>query len=139
MVGEARAWLGTPYQHQCSLKGVGTDCLGLIRGIWRSLYGDEPLVVPPYSPDWAEKNGHETLLEAARDCLVEIAPSTAVPGDILLFRMAPNAPCKHMAILSAPDRMIHAYWGRAVVESFLIPYWRNRIAFAFSFPVQIEI
>ena len=38
----ARGWLGTPYRHQGSLKGVGCDCLGLVRGIWRELYGEEP-------------------------------------------------------------------------------------------------
>ena len=28
-------WIGTPYRHQASLKGVGCDCLGLVRGVWR--------------------------------------------------------------------------------------------------------
>ena len=35
IVAEARAWIGTPYRHQASLKGIGCDCLGLLRGIWR--------------------------------------------------------------------------------------------------------
>ena len=48
----ARAWLGTPYLHQSSVKGVGCDCLGLARGIWRTLHGDEPWEVPPYYRDW---------------------------------------------------------------------------------------
>jgi hypothetical protein len=30
--------------------------------------------------------------------------------------------------------MIHAYWGRAAVESWLGPWWRARLAFAFAFP-----
>jgi NlpC/P60 family putative phage cell wall peptidase len=38
----AGGWIGTPYRHQASLKGVGCDCLGLIRGIWRGVYGHEP-------------------------------------------------------------------------------------------------
>ena len=33
---EARDWIGTPYQHQASLKGAGCDCLGLVRGVWRA-------------------------------------------------------------------------------------------------------
>ncbi|MBN9249774.1 MAG: hypothetical protein J0I86_04210, partial [Mesorhizobium sp.] len=45
IVAEALSWLGTPYRHQASSKGVGCDCLGLIRGVWRSLYGNE-LEVP---------------------------------------------------------------------------------------------
>jgi len=139
VLAETRTWIGTPYQHQCSLKGAGADCLGLVRGVWRMLYGEEPMAIPPYSPDWAEKNGQETLLMAARTCLTEISPKDTIAGDVLLFRMAPNAPCKHMAVLSTPNQIIHAYWGRAVVESVLIPYWRKRIAFAFSFPDHIEV
>jgi len=37
-------------------------------------------------------------------------------------------------ILSAADRFIHAYEGNAVVESSLVPQWRQRIAAAFAFP-----
>ena len=33
VVAHARAWIGTPYHHQASHIGVGTDCLGLIRGV----------------------------------------------------------------------------------------------------------
>ncbi len=60
-VAAARAWIGTPYVHQASVKGVGCDCLGLLRGVWRELRGAEPLAVPNYSPDWAEATGAETL------------------------------------------------------------------------------
>jgi len=127
-------WINTPYQHQASVKGAGCDCLGLIRGLWRELYGEEPMAVPPYTPDWAESLGQETLLEAARNCLTPVPNEAAQPGDVLLFRMAPNVPCKHIAILSAPDRIVHAYWGRAVVESYLVPYWTRRHAYSFSFP-----
>ena len=134
ILSAAKAWIDTPYQHQASVKGAGCDCLGLIRGIWREIYGAEPMSVPAYTPDWAESLGQETLLCAAQHCLQPIAKETAQPGDVLLFRMAPNVPCKHIAILSAPDRIIHAYWGRAVVESFLVPYWTRRHAFSFAFP-----
>ena len=54
IVAETRAWIGTPYRHQASLKGVGCDCLGLVRGVWRATIGDEPECAPPYAPDWAE-------------------------------------------------------------------------------------
>ena len=33
----ATGWIGTPYRHQASQKGVGCDCLGLVRGVWREL------------------------------------------------------------------------------------------------------
>jgi len=39
IVTEARRWIGTPYVHQGSLCGAGSDCLGLIRGIYRATLG----------------------------------------------------------------------------------------------------
>lgn len=133
IVAEARGWTGTPYRHQASLKGVGCDCLGLVRGVWRALHGAEPEIVPAYAPDWAEAGGAERLAEAARRHLVAIAPDAARPGDVLLFRWRPHLPAKHAAILSAPGRMIHAYDGAAVCEVHFAPFWRRRLAFAFAF------
>jgi NlpC/P60 family putative phage cell wall peptidase len=134
IIAEARDWLGTPYRHQASAKGAGCDCLGLVRGIWRAFYGAEPEAAPPYTPDWAELCAQETLRDAARRHLVEIKLNDARPGDVLLFRMSADAPMKHAAIISAPDQIIHAYWGRAVVESRMTPFWRSKLAAAFSFP-----
>lgn len=139
VVAIARAWLGTPYQHQASVRGEGADCLGLLRGVWRELFGVEPERTPPYRPDWAEVGGDETLLEAARRWLREIPLDAARVGDVLLFRMAPGSPAKHCAILSAGSlgdepRMIHAYWGRAVVESWMGGWWRRRLVAAFAWP-----
>ena len=54
IVAEATSWLGTPYRHQASLKGVGCDCLGLLRGVWRAFFDGEPETMPAYTPDWAE-------------------------------------------------------------------------------------
>lgn len=140
IVAAARGWLGTPYRHQASARGVGCDCLGLVRGVWRELYGAEPEAPPPYRADWAETGGGETLLAAATRHLAPRSLAEARAGDVLLFRMSPAAAIKHCAILAGrgdgdPEpRILHAYWGRAVVESWLGPWWRRRIAAAFSFP-----
>jgi NlpC/P60 family putative phage cell wall peptidase len=135
---EARRWLGTPYRHQTSLRDEGADCLGLVRGVWRALYGAEPEAPPPYGADWAERGGAETLLEAARRWLVEVPLEGAQPGDVILFRMSPDVAVKHCGILSdagPPEgRLIHAYWGRSVVESWMGPWWMRRRAAAFRFP-----
>ncbi|MEM9740397.1 MAG: peptidase P60 [Pseudomonadota bacterium] len=134
----ARDWLGTPYRHQASMRGVGADCLGLLRGVWRDCVGPEPQVTPAYSPDWAEQTGEDTLIDAARCYLVERAVGTAMPGDVLVFRMATGVPAKHCAILSTGTvengQILHAYWGRSVCETWLVPWWQRRIAGAFSFP-----
>lgn len=134
IVAAARDWIGTPYRHQASLQGVGADCLGLLRGVWRDFFEREPELVPPYTPDWAEALKQDTLLEAAQRHLIEIPIGSAQPGDVFLFRMGLGHPAKHCAIVSGPDRIIHAYWGRAVCETRLVPWWRQRIAAAFQFP-----
>jgi NlpC/P60 family putative phage cell wall peptidase len=134
IVAEARGWIGTPYRHQASLKGVGCDCLGLVRGVWRALLGDEPERAPPYSPDWAEALPQETLAQAAARHLVPVACDAFTPGDVLLFRWRTHLPAKHMAVVSAPDLMIHAHDGAAVTEVAIAPWWRRRLAYAFRFP-----
>jgi len=134
IIDEALSWVGTPYQHQCSTKNAGCDCLGLVRGIWRKLYGSEPVTLPPYTPDWAEVGGEETLRDASDHYLDPIELTMARPGDVLLFRMQAGVPAKHMAVLIEPDLIVHAYWGRAVTRSFLAPYWVRRRAYAYSFP-----
>jgi NlpC/P60 family putative phage cell wall peptidase len=134
IVAEARSWIGTPYRHQASLKGVGCDCLGLLRGVWRQLVGSEPEMAPPYAPDWAEATGAETLAAAARRHLVEIAIADIAPGDVVLFRWRAGLPAKHAAIVTAPDRFVHAHDGAAVAEIALAPWWHRRLAYAFRFP-----
>ena len=138
IITEARSWIGTRYRHQASLKGVGCDCLGLVRGVWRGCIGCEPEAPPPYAPDWAEVGGEETLLAAARRWLIEIPLERIGVGDVALFRMSPGCPVKHCAIVSemngAEPRMIHAYWGRAVVEGWMGAWWRRRLIAAFRWP-----
>lgn len=137
---ETRRWLRTPYQHRMSLKGVGCDCLGLVRGVWRGLYGEAP-DVPVYSPDWAEVGAEDRLLTGLRTYLCEVGLEAARAGDVIAFRMRTNAVAKHVAILSAGEgvcdphaKIIHAYWGHAVVESWLGPFWRKCAVAAFRFP-----
>ena len=87
ILAEARSWIGTPYRHQAAAKGAGTDCLGLLRGIWRAIHGSEPEVVPPYTEDWAEPGREEVLRAAADRWLVSKPRVLAAPADVLLFRM----------------------------------------------------
>jgi NlpC/P60 family putative phage cell wall peptidase len=134
IVAEARTWIGTPYHHQASVKGAGCDCLGLVRGVWRAIYGAEPEAPPPYSRDWAEALKRETLRDAAARHMVAVDLVEIAPGDVLLFALNDRAPAKHCAILTTGDRMIHSYEAHPVAEVTLSPWWRRRIRFAFAFP-----
>ena len=134
IVEAARLWLGTPYHHQASLRGVGCDCLGLVRGVWRDLCGAEPEEPPPYSPSWAESLRQETLALAAERHLQPLTLMAAQRGDVLLVRWREHLPAKHCAILASPDRIIHAHDGAAVAEVAFTPWWRRHLSHAFSFP-----
>ncbi|WP_332305467.1 C40 family peptidase [Rhizobium sp. GR12] len=131
----AQGWIGTPYRHQASLQGVGCDCLGLVRGIWRTLYGEEPELPPPYAPDWAERGGEDRLMAAAKRYFATVRDmDEAMPGDILLFRWRRDAAAKHLGIFAGQQHFIHAYEQAAVVRSALVPGWKRRIAGVFRFP-----
>lgn len=134
IVAETRRWIGTPYRHQASLKGVGCDCLGLVRGVWRVVVGEEPERAPPYAPDWAEAASGEPLADAAARHLIAIGRDAFGVGDVLLFRWRAGLPAKHAAIVTAPGLMVHAHDGAAVAEVALAPWWRRRLAYAFRFP-----
>ena len=134
IVAIARGWLGTPYRHQASLKGIGCDCLGLIRGVYAEACGRYTEAPPPYSRDWAEASRRETMIEAADRHLIRIDPSTANAGDVLIFRLRPGAMAKHSAIMSDHSKMIHAIEGAPVCEVNLSSWWRRRVAAAFRFP-----
>jgi len=134
-----RDWIGTPYRHQASRKHAGTDCLGLLRGVWRTLYGSEPELVPAYSQDWAEPQGDEVLLRAALRYLIPQNGQLRA-GDVLLFRMREGAIAKHLGICAQAGkfaRFIHAYSGHAVTESPLSQPWQRRVTARFAFPLGV--
>ncbi len=137
IVAEARRWIGTPYRHQGSVCGAGADCLGLIRGVWRAIKGEEPETPPPYSRDWSETSGEEVLWHGAARHLVAKPLEPLEAGDVVLFRMRDGLVAKHLGIVAsvgtAPS-FVHAYSGHGVVENSLSLPWQRRIVAAFCFP-----
>lgn len=132
-VAAARGWIGTPYRHQASVRGVGADCLGLVRGVYRDLFGVEPEDPPPYAAGWAEAGGIELLAEAAARHLLPVEDRDLGGGEVLLFRWRPGFPARHAGIASGPGTMIHAQSGAAVCEVPLGAWWLRRIAFVYRF------
>jgi NlpC/P60 family putative phage cell wall peptidase len=135
VIAEALSWLGTPYRHQGDRKGVGCDCLGLVRGVWHAVYGEDAEHPGSYSPGWVGQGAGEQLLDSLRRHFLEKPLADAGPGDVLAFRWRPHLPVRHLGIQVEPDAIVHAYEGAgAVVMSTLVPQWRRRIAAVFAFP-----
>jgi NlpC/P60 family putative phage cell wall peptidase len=128
----ARDWIGTPYVHQASVKGVGCDCLGLLRGVWREIRGREPQAIPPYRPGWDQAG--ESLRDGLGRHLTAIDLAAILPGDVLLFRMVARGAARHCAILAIRDgalTLIHARQNKRVGEEPFTAFWRARLAYAF--------
>lgn len=138
IVALARSWIGTPYHHQQSVKGIGCDCLGLVRGVYEAYHQTATGPVTPYTRDWAEASGRETLIEAARAHLSEIDSATIQPGDVLVFRFRKWMVAKHTGILTTAETMVHALEGAAVEEVHLGSWWHRHIAAAFAFHPTIS-
>jgi NlpC/P60 family putative phage cell wall peptidase len=133
VVAAARAFLGTPYRHQASLAGAGCDCLGLLRGVWRALYGAEPMSMPPYRADMRDPTNAGALRRAAETLLVPETGQLAA-GQVVLFRLGNLTEPKHCGILVSPTRFIHAQERLGVVEANLTEAWARRVSGRFRFP-----
>ncbi|MDN7456603.1 NlpC/P60 family protein [Burkholderia cenocepacia] len=116
IVAEARSWLGTPYRHQGRLKGVSVDCAGLVVGVAQAL-GLPALDMSGYArrPDGSLRDFVHGQTEA-------VAPGAQQGGDIVIFQWQ-NAPV-HLALLTAPDCIIHAFAiNREVCEHGIDEKW----------------
>lgn len=133
VAGLARGWIGTPYRHRASVAGAGCDCLGLVRGIWRELHGDEPQTVPPYSVNGRDRAGADALLRAAETYLTVRSGAPCV-GDVVLFRLSRNRPPRHCGIMLDDETFVHAQEHIGVVAAPLSAAWRRRISGVYQFP-----
>ena len=137
LVTLARSWIGTPYHKMAAVKGKGCDCLGLLRGVYAEVSGE--LVIPPAYKGRPPRValGRETMLEAAREYLVEVPADTRGPGIVLVFRTHPKLAAWHCGIMTNATDMVHSHSGREVYEVTLGQRWEQRVVGAFKFP-QIE-
>lgn len=140
VVAEARAWIGTRFHHQASLKGVGCDCIGLVRGVGTELgiYTSSDLALPEVQQfkGYARTPTNGMLKRGFDLFAVRIPRAEIRPGDIILMRFESEP--QHVAIVSELNgvlSMIHSYaLPRKVVEHSIDTTWRSRIVAAYSFP-----
>lgn len=137
VVAAARGWIGTPYHHRAALCGVGCDCLGLVRGVWREVFGHDVPGLPAYSGDWGDVEGVEGLLKGFEAHLEPQSLLLLHPGDVIVFRMRPGRIAKHCGIVTAMKgdgavSFIHAWESTPVAETSLSTWWSKRLVAAFT-------
>jgi NlpC/P60 family putative phage cell wall peptidase len=138
IVFEARRWLLTPYHHQAVVRGVGVDCVGLIRGV-----GHATGALPEDAEEWARFGGYSRIPNPRRmgegmRQFLRLVEGTPQPGDIAWLEWRDDLPM-HLAILASDTRggatLIHSYSDAGgVVEHGLTPEWLARIKSWWRYP-----
>lgn len=139
VVDEARSWLGTPWEHQQAVKGVGCDCIGFLAGVDMALglpEGKAWLADLRYK-GYGRTPKPDLLLEACSEYMDPIALDDAGLGDVLQLSYADRGVSQpmHFAIISCldPRMMIHALAisPRRVVEHNIDQTWASRVLRAY--------
>lgn len=138
-VNEARSWLGTPFKHQASVKGVGCDCIGLIKGVGVALglvdYDEKSDKAKPFL-NYRLMPDSKKMREGLATFLMPIDVIDARMGDI--FFLAWTKEPQHVCLIT--DRgIIHSYSsiGKVVEHSF-DKDWKQRVTGAYRYPYFAE-
>jgi cell wall-associated NlpC family hydrolase len=140
IVAEARGWINTRWQHQAHLKGVATDCGGMIYGVGLQLGLLRPVHEMPeaaFFRGYGRLANNGSMLKACSILLQRIDVAFASHGDVVLM-LFDNEP-QHVGLLGdyvhGGLSIIHAYARmRKVVESRFDDQFRAKVIAAFSYP-----
>lgn len=113
----AREWVGTPWLRRSARRGVGSDCVGLIRGVIAEVSG-VAIPAPGWRADWP-RDGLGPIAEAAAAYLLPIAPGRAAPGHVVTWRVGSRV--AHVGI-KTPSGFLHASEVAGVVEVSAVPW-----------------
>lgn len=107
VVAEVTTWLGTPYIPKARVKGVGTDCGGLLYQVYNPIFGPFAPFPTDYPADWALHSNRERYLDFIMPYVKEVSQPSV--GGFSLFHL--GLVYAHAAIYVGDNQYIHA-WGR---------------------------
>lgn len=120
-ISAARRYIGTPFQHQARLPGVGLDCAGVVVCALQEC---------GYAVNDRQGYGRIPSQGIFTHAIVEhcdtIQQSDVLPGDLMMFAFRDEP--QHIAVVAENNMLIHAYQdvGR-VVENSLDATWQSRL------------
>lgn len=131
IVAEARAFIGTRWEHQGRLRNVGVDCIGLIYEVARALGLDDGVQLPPY----ARRSTDNMMQQMCQQYLVRVGGPAE--GRIATLRFSQEI--RHMGFIgdypAGGFSLIHSYAKvRKVVEHRLDDLWLQRCTAFYDFP-----
>jgi NlpC/P60 family putative phage cell wall peptidase len=139
VIAEARSWVGTPYHHQAMLKGIGADCVGLIRGVSTNCGGPfDPLLWKRFE-NYSRTPNPRRMLEGMATFLVPVAKGDELQlADVLHLQWRGDMPM-HLAFYATQDgrpTIIHALAAaRRVCEHGFEPPWPGRVHAVWRLPI----
>lgn len=119
----AREWIGTPYLDGQACKGVGADCLGLIRGVYAEAAGVPVPPAPARPQPWPDPLAVEAALVEVLTLRLTARLLSAEDGDVAMLRVRYGAPATHLGVVDGP-RFINAWSRRAVARHHLPRGWQ---------------
>ena len=140
VVEEARTWIDTPFRDQGYTKGIGVDCLGLIKGLARdlNLCKKDIANMSDFTLPYGKMPNRSVIIPALKRHLVLISRDELDIADIILY-LGRHEP-QHLAI-KTDTGIIHSYqpYG-AVKEHSMTLEWANpsRMLGIYRFPIFVE-
>lgn len=129
IIAAARSYIGTPFNHQGRLPGIGLDCAGV------GIAAAKSLGIPIKDFSGYPRTPFDGMLKKMLDeqeSLLQVGINDAEPGDVLLMRISTDP--QHIAIKSYNGYMIHAYQNVGkVVEQRIDADWKIKIISAYRF------
>jgi cell wall-associated NlpC family hydrolase len=129
IVAAARRYIGTPFEHQGRMHGVGVDCAGLLTCVAYDLRLRDVRVT-----DYGRLPDGERARQIIEQHMDPIAYSDLAPGDVVSFAFMHSV--QHFGIVTTinPIRFVHSYQtvGK-VVEQALAGPWLHRLRGCYRF------
>jgi len=121
-----KEWLGTPFRHHAGVKGLGTDCLHMVKGVTEEL-GIRSPKIPKYPKDWHQHQHKDMMIEGLDSAkTLELQPDiNPRNGDVVVFKFG-NVN-SHVAIY-CDGMLYHAVFASGVIcSSYKDAYFQSRI------------
>lgn len=130
MLAELRTWIGTPVRHQGQRKGVAVDCKGLAVGVPRALGMPEAESIAAGVRSYPKGFHGRALFDGLRETLIRVAEPQ--PADLLAILWGRDPFPRHLAFLTRPGWIVHAYGGAGFVAE--VPLHAMRVHSSWTWP-----